>query len=185
MVSIVSLWLPILLSAVFVFIASSIIHMMLPYHHNDFRKVGPEDELLDSLRSLDIPPGEYVAPYASSQKEMKDPAYLEKRKRGPQVILTLIPGGTGMGKSLVLWFVYCVVVSVIAAYVTGRALGPGADYLQVFRFAGCTTFVGFALALWQNTIWYHRPVSTTLKSNIDSLIYAFLVAGTFGWLWPR
>lgn len=184
MVSIISLWLPILLSAVFVFIASAILHTMLPYHHNDFRKVGREDELLDALRDLDIPPGEYVAPYVSSQKEMKDPAYLEKRKRGPLVILTLIPGGTGMGRSLALWFVYCVVVSIIAAYVAGRALGPGADYLEVFRFAGCTTFVGYALALWQATIWYHRPMSTTVKSNIDGLIYALLTAGVFGWLWP-
>jgi len=32
MVSLAALWLPILLAAVFVFIASSIIHMVLPYH---------------------------------------------------------------------------------------------------------------------------------------------------------
>jgi len=184
MVSIVSLWLPILLSAVFVFIASSIIHMLLPYHWSDFRKAPSEDALLGAVRDLKIPPGEYVVPYCASPKEMKDPAFVEKRKKGPVAFLTVMPGDTGMGQSLALWFVYCLVVGTIAAYVAGRALEPGAHYLEVFRFVGCTAFVGYAVALWQNTIWYKRRVSTTLKSNIDGLVYAFLTAGTFGWLWP-
>jgi uncharacterized membrane protein YedE/YeeE len=184
MVTIVSLWLPILLSAVIVFIASSIIHMVLPYHWSDFRKVPSEDALMDALRKLDVPPGEYVVPYCAGPKEMKDPAFLEKRKKGPVAFITLMSGDTGMGQSLVLWFVFCVVVGIVAAYVAGRALGPGAHYLEVFRFVGCTAFVGYALALWQSTIWYKRRLSTTLKSNFDGLVYAVLTAGTFGWLWP-
>lgn len=184
MVAIVSLWLPILLSAVFVFIASSIIHMVLSYHWKDFSKAPKEDELLGTLRSLEIPPGEYTVPYCASPKEMKDPAYVEKRTKGNVALVTVMRGDAGMAGSLVGWFVYCVVMSVIAAYVTGRALAPGAHYLDVFRFAGCTAFVGYAAALWQSTIWFKRPVSTTLKSTFDGLIYAFLTAGTFGWLWP-
>jgi len=90
-----------------------------------------------------------------------------------------------MGKSLVLWFLYSVVVSVFAAYVAGRALGPGAQYLQVFRFAGCTAFTAYSLALVQPSIWYGRNWGTTVKSMFDGLVYACLTAGTFGWLWPR
>jgi hypothetical protein len=90
-----------------------------------------------------------------------------------------------MGLSLTLWFLYCIVMGVFAAYVSGRALGPGAHYLSVFRFAGCTAFAGYALALWQNSIWYKRAWTTTLKSTFDGLVYALLTAGTFGWLWPR
>jgi Flp pilus assembly protein TadB len=184
MVSIVSLWLPILLSAVFVFIASSIIHMVLPFHWKDFSKAPKEDALLDALRSLEIPPGEYIVPHCATPKDMKDPAFLEKRNKGPIAFMTVMPGNTGMAGSLAGWFVFCIVVSVIAAYVAGRALGPGVHYAQVFRFVGCTAFVGYTLALWQNTIWYKRRVSTTLKSNVDGLVYALLTAGTFGWLWP-
>jgi hypothetical protein len=69
--------------------------------------------------------------------------------------------------------------------IAGRALPAGARYLAVFRFAGATAFYGYALALWQNTIWYKKNWMTTLKSNADGLIYALLTAGFFGWLWPR
>jgi hypothetical protein len=89
-----------------------------------------------------------------------------------------------MGKSLALWFVYSVVVGIFAAYITGRALGPGAHYLAVFRFAGSTAFVGYAVALWQNSIWYKRAWSSTFKSTVDGFVYGLLTAGVFGWLWP-
>jgi hypothetical protein len=117
---------------------------------------------------------------------MKAPAFVEKMKKGPVMVMTVMPNGPwSMGPSLAQWFVYCVVVGAIAAYIAGRALGPGAPYLVVFRFAGATAFAGYALALWQNSIWYKRAWSTTIKSTFDGLVYALLTAGTFGCLWPR
>ncbi len=185
MVSLTSLWLPILLSAVIVFVVSSIIHMVLPYHRNDFGKVPAEDEVMDALRKLEIPPGEYVVPHAGTPKEMGTPEFAEKTKKGPVLFMTVIPSGPpAMGASLAQWFVYSIVVGVIAGYIASRALAPGAHYLAVFRFVGCTAFVGYALALWQNSIWYKRAWSTTLKSTFDGFLYALLTAGTFGWLWP-
>lgn len=186
MVPVLSLWLPILLSAVIVFVASSIIHMVLPYHRKDFSKLPNEDGVMDALRKLGVPPGDYLFPKPDSAKAMKDPAFQAKWSKGPVGMMTVIPSGPpSMGKPLTLWFLYCVVVGIFAAYIAGRALQTGAPYLSVFRFAGCTAFVGYALALWQNTIWYHRSWTTTLKSNVDSLIYALLTGGTFGWLWPK
>jgi|SRR6516164_9797574 len=79
----------------------------------------------------------------------------------------------------------CVVIGVFAAYVAGRALPPGTDYLQVFRFVGATAFIGYSVALWQMSIWNRRAWLTTIKATVDGLIYALLTAGTFGWLWPR
>src|SRR5512134_920338 len=123
MVSIVSLALPILLSAVFVFIASSIIHMVLPIHRNDFRNVPDEDNVMEALRRFKIAPGDYLLPCPQSPAAMKDPKFLAKRDKGPVVIMTVIPGGPpAMGTSLLLWFLYSVLVSVFAAYITGRAL---------------------------------------------------------------
>jgi hypothetical protein len=186
MVPIVSLWLPILLSAVFVFVASSVIHMMLPIHNSDYRKLPSEDAVLDALRKFNIPPGDYLTPSAGSMKEMNSPAFKEKRTKGPVAMITVWPSGPpSMAGPLAKWFVYCVVVSIFAAYIAGRALQPGSHYLAVFRFAGATAFTGYALALWQNTIWYNRDWKTSLKSTVDGLIYAMLTAGTFGWLWPR
>ena len=185
MVSVMSLWLPILLSALFVFIASSVIHMVFKYHNNDYKKLPAEDETLDTLAKLDIKPGVYVLPHAGSMEAMKEEAYLEKMKRGPVAFLTVSEKGPpNMGKSLTQWFIYSIIVSALAAYIGGRALGPGADYLAVFRFVGATAFIGYAVALWQNSIWYKHTWAITIKSNIDGLIYALVTAGTFGWLWP-
>jgi len=186
MVPIVALWLPILVSAVIVFVASSIVHMVLPVHRSDYRKLPKEDEIMAALRVFDIPPGDYLVPCGSGPASMKDPAFLERMKKGPVALMTFRrTGPPSMGPSLALWFVYCVVVGIFAAYIAGRALPSGANYLQVFRFAGCVAFIGYALALWQNTIWFNRAWTTTLKSTIDGLIYGLLTAGTFGWLWPR
>jgi len=186
MVSIVSLWMPIFLSAILVFVVSSIIHMVLGYHNNDFKKLPDENGVMEALRKFSLPPGEYVFPYAGSTKALADPAFIEKMKKGPVAFTTVMESGPpSMVKNLILWFLYSVIVGVFAAYVAGRALGPGSPYLAVFRFAGVTAFIGYSLALLQNSIWYKRAWSTTLMSVFDGLVYALVTAGAFGWLWPR
>ena len=185
MVPVLSLWLPILLSAVVVFVASSVIHMFFTYHRNDVKTVPDEARVMDALRSFNIPPGDYMMPRAVTTQEMKDPAYIEKLNQGPVAIFTVMPSGPmQMGKSLAQWFVYCVVVSVFAAYIAGRALGPDVHYLAVFRFAGATAFIGYTLAIWQDVIWWKRNPISALKSTFDGLVYGLLTAGVFGWLWP-
>ncbi|HEX3104534.1 MAG TPA: hypothetical protein VHQ22_08805 [Terriglobales bacterium] len=186
MVPIHALWLPILLSAVIVFVASSIIHMALPIHKSDYRKLPDEEKALDTLRAAGVTPGrEYRFPFCT-QKEMKSPEAIEKFKRGPVGLLVIMPSGTmKMGKFLGQWFVYCVVVSIFAAYLTGRTRAPGTEYLEVFRVAGCTAFIGYALAQAQNSIWRGVTWGVTLKHMLDGLIFGLLTGGTFGWLWPR
>jgi len=186
MTSLTALWLPILLSAVLVFVVSSIIHMVLPWHKADYVRVPDEDKVMDALRPLAIPPGDYMVPRPASMAEMRSPQFVEKRKAGPVLVMTVLPSGVlSMTGNLVGWFVYSVVVGVFAAYIASRALGPGTVYPQVFRFVGATAFIGYSLALWQMTIWYRRSLGTTIRSTIDGLLYALLTAGIFGWLWPR
>lgn len=185
MVSLAALWLPILVAAILVFIASSIIHMVLPYHRTDYGMVPSEDKVMDALRPFNIPPGDYLMPCPTSPASMRDPEFIAKRKRGPVAMTTVFPSGeVGMTRSLIQWFIFCLVVGLFAGYLTSRALPAGAPYLAVFRFSGTVAFVGYGLALWENTIWYRRAWKTTLKSNIDSLIYGLLTGGAFGWLWP-
>lgn len=184
-VPLLSLTLPILISAVLVFVASSIIHMFLPWHSGDYRAVPREDEVMAALRPYSIPPGDYMMPRPASMEAMKSAEFLEKRAKGPIMIFTVLPGGpVTMGRQLGSWFVYLVVVAVFGGYVAGRALPAGAEYLEVFRFVGVTAFAGLALGLWQLSIWYHRSLGTTVRSSLDALIYAMLMGGTFGWLWP-
>jgi hypothetical protein len=181
-----ALWLPIVLSSVIVFVASSLIHMALPWHKNDYPRVPDEDAARRAIGPLAIPPGDYMIPRCSSREEMRSPEFAEKMKKGPVMIVTVMPNGQmAMGKTLVQWFVYLLAIGLFAAYLTGRALPAGASYRQVFRFAGTIAFVAHSLALWPLSIWYRRAWSTTLKATIDGLIYGLLTAGTFGWLWPR
>ena len=185
MVTLASLWLPILVSAVIVFFASSILHMVLPWHKNDYARLPDEAKARAALRPLAIPPGDSIVPRPQGRADLKSPEFQARVNEGPNLVVTVLPNGPwSMGRNLGLWFVYLVVVSIYSAYVAGRALPPGTDYLMVFRFVGATAFAAFALALWQMSIWYRRSWGTTIRSTIDGLIYATLVAGTFGWLWP-
>jgi hypothetical protein len=180
------LWLPILLSSVIVFIVSSLIHMVSPWHKNDYPKMPNEDKVRGALRPLAIPPGDYMVPRPSSRGDLRSPEFREKMNQGPVMMVTVLPNGPmTMGRSLVLWFLYLLVVGLFSAYVAGRALPPAAPYLHVFRFAGTAAFLGYSLALWQLSIWYRRSWMITIKATVDGLIYALLTAGTFGWLWPH
>jgi hypothetical protein len=185
-VGILALWQPILVSAVIVFVVSSIIHMVLPWHKSDYPQLPEQDKVLDALRPFNLPPGDYLLPRPTDMAEMKSEAFREKLTRGPRVVMTVMPNGAqGMGSNLVMWFVYLFVVGIFAAYIAGRALGTGADYLRVFQMAGAASFMCYSIALWQLSIWYRRGWNLSIKATIDGLIYACLTAGTFGWLWPR
>lgn len=186
MVPLAALWLPILVSAGIVFVVSAVINMAGLWHKNDYPRVPDEERLRAALRPFALPPGDYMVPRAQSSAEARSPAFLAAMKEGPNLMLTVLPNETyQLSRNLVQWFVYLLVVSLFAAYVAGRALPPGSNYLDVHRFAGTTAFLSYTVALWQMSIWYQRAWSTTLKSTLDGLIYALLVGGTFGWLWPR
>ena len=186
MTALSSLWLPILLSAVAVFIVSSVIHMLSPWHKSDYPRMSNEDQVLAALRPLAIPPGDYFIPRPASREAMRSPEFAEKMNRGPVVMLTVMPNGPmSMGRNFILWFLYSCVIGFFAGYIASRALPVGAPYRSVFRFVGATAFLGYAAALWQLSIWYRRSWVTTFKATVDGLIYALLTAGMFGWLWPR
>ena len=186
MVSAFSLWLPVLVSAVLVFIASSVIHMVLNWHNNDLQGVPDEDGVMDALRGFDLPPGNYSIPHAGSTEVMKSEEFQAKARRGPAAFMTVLNAGdpSAMGKQLLQWFVYCVVVGLFAAYVSGLALGPGAEFMAVFRIVSVAAFMGYALAHAQDAIWMSQGWPATARSMIDGLIYALLTGGAFGWLWP-
>lgn len=185
MVSLSALWMPIVLSAIFVFIASSIMHMFLPYHRGDYRKLPEEEKTLAVLRELGLTRGLYIFPF-SSHKEMKSPAMVEKYKQGPVGMMTILPTGpVAMPKFLAQWFGYCLLIGIFVAYLTGHTISSGATYPAVFRVAGTAAFMAYGLGLLSNGIWRGHTWSMTIKEVIDGLVYGLLTAGTFGWLWPR
>lgn len=185
-VSVTALWLPILLAAVLVFVASSIIHMVLGYHKGDFQKVPREDEAMAAMRPFNLAAGDYCMPRAESMADMKSEAFKKKWSAGPVMFFTVMPNqNAGMGAQFVGWFLYSLFIAMTAAYVTGLAYGPGADYMHIFRMATTVAFIGYAGALPSFSIWFKRSWRTTIVGMADGLVYGMLTAGALGWLWPR
>ncbi len=186
MVTVTELWLPIVLSAVAVFAVSSVIHMLLPYHRSECKKLPNEDKLLEAMRNEGVAPAFYVFPYAPKPKDMGTPEMVAKFKKGPVGLMTVIPSGPmAMGKYLTMWFLFSVLIGVFVAYLAGRTLQAGTPYLAVFRVAGTVAFLGYGVGALTDSIWKGQRWSATLKHVFDGLVYALLTAGFFGWLWPR
>jgi hypothetical protein len=186
MVSLSSLWLPIVLSGIVVFVASFVMHMVLPHHHSDFRKMPAEDDVMEALRRFNLPQGDYMVPKPASLADMRSKEFLEKLNRGPVFVATIFRSGAhGMGAQLTQWFVFCVIVSLFAGYMTSRALETGAPYLRVSQIASTAAFLGYVMARWSDVIWYRRSASAAFKSTLDGVLYGLLTGGVFGWLWPR
>ena len=186
MTTMLALWLPIVVSAVFVFLASSAIHMLLPWHKGDYQTVPNEAQVTDALRPFAIPPGDYMLPRPAERGDFKSPEYAERVKLGPNIVMTVLPNGQwAMGSTMAKWFVYCVVVSLLAALVATGAQAGTFEPHAAFHFSAITAFIAYSVALWQLSIWYRRSLATTIKATIDGLIYGLITGATFMWLWPR
>jgi hypothetical protein len=183
MVAVTELWLPILVSAAFVFIASSIIHMVLPIHKGDFRKMPGEDKILAEMRGQGVGPGSYMFPCAGSMKDMSSPEMVEKCRIGPVGFLVVVPS-PGMGKSLVQWFLYSILIGAFVAYIGGLALDRGAAYRAVFHLTGAAAVLAYGARPIPDSIWKGQQWSITFKFVIDGVVYGLITGAVFAWLWP-
>lgn len=184
-----ALWLPILLSAVFLFIASSLIWTAFKWHDGDWRQLGPSNELQEVLRKVGIAPGQYMFPEGdrhATDKAAAKKAWEDRYAKGPVgVVYAGTPGKMSMGKMMGQMVVYFLVVSFFVAYVAAHGLPHGAPYLKVFQLVGATAFIAYSAGQFVDSIWFYRSWRTTWLNVVDALIYCGLTAGTFGWLWPR
>lgn len=183
MVTLGALWLPILVAAVLVFLVSSAVWMVLPHHKGDFAKLPDEEAARDALSGA--APGQYHVPHTPDREAFDSEEIQRKFREGPVAAVTVMPDGPpSMGKQMTQWFLYCAAVSLVAAYVAGRTLEPGAEYLEVFRVTGTVAWVAYGAGYVGDAIWFGRPWGFSLKMLADGLLYGLLTAGAFGWLWP-
>jgi hypothetical protein len=180
-----ALWLPVVVSAVLVFVASSLIWNVLGAHKWHIKGLPDEAAAREALLKQAVAPGMYSIPYCPDPAMMKDPAFKEKLAKGPVAVLTVRrPGMPNMGEFLGAWFGYLLLVSYAVALVCGQTLHRGDPYLLVFRVAGAVAFAAYSLGQIPNAIWWGRPWKSAFKELADGIVYAALTAGTFGWLWP-
>ncbi len=184
--ALVVLWLPILLSAVFVFIISSLIHMVFKWHAPDYRSLANEDAVRDAIRAGHPAPGSYVLPHCQDMKEMGGEAMTKKYTEGPVGYLTLTPNGPPqIPRSLVQWVVLSTVISAVAAILAGKYVGLSAGGGRAaFYLVGIVSFLAYGFGSIQQGIWEGKPWTSVLKYLLDSALYAGASALTFWWLWP-
>lgn len=182
-VALTSLWLPILLSAVLVFVASSLIWMVVQYHNSDWQKLPDEDSASSALKG--VAPGQYSLPHAADNKARQSEEWQAKFAEGPAAMVIVFPHGTlAMGKQLSQWIVYTLIISTLVAYVATATLPPGAVYLEVFRVVSTVAILAYAGSVAAGSIWFGHTWGRTAKDIVDGVVYGLLTAGIFGWLWP-
>ena len=182
-VSVVDLWLPIVLAAVAVFIASFLAWMVLPHHKPDVKRLDDEEGLLADIRSKNPNPGVYMFPWYTPQ-DLKDPEKKKRHQAGPNGMLILWPGPPNMGANLVKTFILYLVVGICVGYVGGLHLSPGAGFMPAFRFTGTVAMMSYCLALVPSAIWFGRSLRATTMDILDGLVYGGVTGLVFGWLWP-
>jgi hypothetical protein len=180
--SIPELWLPILVSAIAVWVLSAIVWIVLPHHRSDYAPLPDEDEARAALKG--VPPGLYSIPYDPDQSLQKTPEGRQKFEDGPVAILTFWPKGLpAMGKTLVVWFGFCVFIGVMTAYVLTRTMSPGGDFYDVWQVAATVAWLGFGTGAIPRAIWFGEPWPVTVKHLADALLYALVSGAIFAGLW--
>jgi hypothetical protein len=178
------LWTAIVVSAVIIWIASFLLHMVLPHHKGEYKGLPDEEKFYEAIRG--VPAGMYMFPWCTSMAEMKTPEFVAKQKRGPNGYVAIWSGPINFGRNLALTMLFFLVVGVFVAYLSWHALGPGPhEYMHVFRIAGTAAFMAHGLGWMPNMIWYGGSAKSFWAYLFDSLVYALLTAGTFSWLWPK
>jgi hypothetical protein len=181
----IDLWLPILASAVAVFVVSSIIHMVLPWHRGDYGKLDGEDAVLEAMRNQSVRPGCYMFPCPGSMKEMGTPEMVAKYEKGPVGYMTVIPNGPpAMGKSLVQWFLYTLLIGIFVAYLGSLAVEPGTAFKGVLRITGGVAVLAHAVGYLQDSVWKGQRWGITLKFVVDGIVYGLVTGIVFALLWP-
>jgi hypothetical protein len=175
-----SLLLPVVLSAIAVFFASFLSWMVLPFHKPDWVKLDAQDELMATLRQGNAAPGSYMIPAPDTPGDMSNPDYQAKWQAGPKGVLTIF-GQVSMGRNLGLTFVLFLVVSFCLAYLASLHIAPGAGFRPVFRFVSTAALLAYLTGILQHSIWFQCRVTGHI---LESILYAAITGAIFGALWP-
>jgi hypothetical protein len=178
------LWLPILLSAVAVFIASALAWMVLPHHKKDIQFAPDEGPLLEGIARAKLKAGQYMFPTCTSAKDLKDPQVKARWDAGPWGMILLRGTKPNLARNLVSAFIFYLVVGVFVGYLSALALDSGAPFRSAFRVAGTAAVIAYCLGGIPNAIFFGRSARAVVMDTIDGIVYGLITGAIFGWLWP-
>ncbi len=185
MSALTTLWTPIIATAIGIFVASSLIHMVFKWHLSDYRPLANEDAVRAALGAGTPTPGLYVVPYCTDMKEMGSESMMKKLNDGPNAYITVRPNGMpSMGVILGQWFLLTLVVAAIVAVVTAIAVAPGAaNAASAGQLAGMITFLAYLVGSVCNAVWMGKSWGSTAKDALDAAIYGAITGVIFLKLW--
>ena len=79
----IDLWLAIVAATLALHTASFISWTVFPHHFADKKKLADEDKVMELVRELNIPPGNYMFPYTTDKQTQSDKDFIAKYKAGP------------------------------------------------------------------------------------------------------
>jgi hypothetical protein len=181
----IPLWLPILLSAVIVWIISAVVWMALPHHKRDFIALPDEDSFMDAVRKSGIKPGNYIFPDFRDSKAMKSEKMQKALSEGPVGHLSVWQTPLTMGSKMVATFVVYLVVSTLIAYLTRVALPGAAPFAKVFQVAATAGILAYCFAFIPNAVWFGSYKRTIAANIVDGIVYGLITGAIFAWRWPQ
>ena len=181
------LWIPILVSAAAVWIASALAWMIVGHHKNDNPALPNEQEVIDTIKGWNLPPGEYMFPdfrrCKGMTKEQKQAMY-ENMQKSPMGILR-VWGKISMGGNMLWTFVVCLVVSTLIAYLGWSALPhAGSSFAHTFQVLGTAGILAYCFASFPGDIWFQRSRRAMTTNFIDGVVFGLITGAVFAWLWP-
>jgi hypothetical protein len=178
--SVWSLWLPILISGVALFFASWAAWMLLPHHKGEWQGLPNEEQVLGALR--DVPPGQYMYPYACKPEDWKNEEFKRRVEAGPRGTLTTWKQPPNMAVNMLCTFLFFLAANFVIGYLTGIALDPGESFAKVFRFVGTAGILTYGTANILNGIWFGRKMVADI---IDGIVYGLITGLIFAAMWPN
>ena len=180
------LWLPILVLAALVFVASFVSWMVLPLHKKEWAQMPDEGDFFVKLGALGLEPGKYMFPAYGDRETAKSPEFLAKWEAGPHGVIQIWGRRPNFVRNLALTFVFYLVTAYFVAYLTWNAVGVGPDvtYGHVFRIAGVAAILAYLFAAIPNAIWFQKPLAGLFADLVDGVVFGLLTAGAFAGFWP-
>ena len=175
-----ALWLPIILCTVVLFFASFAAWVILPHHFSDKKKLADEDAVMNLVRELKIPPGNYMFPYAESKQDQASKEFQEKYAAGPTGLLDVYQP-VNMPMNMLWTVVFFLITSIFIGYIPFVACPPGTEFMKVFRIAGTIGVLTHASSGVLNGIWFRKRLVTDI---IDGVVFGLLLGLIFAFLWP-
>ena len=187
------LWLPIVVSAAAVWIASALAWMLIGHHKGDWKEVPNEAEFIATIKRMGIAPGSYGFPefrrLEGMSKDEKQAKWDEMQKS--PIGLLRVWGTISMGRSMLLTFVVFLVVSVLIGYLGWSALPHGTasdgarpEFAKTMQVLGTAGILAYCFAGLPNDIWFQRSLREIVTSLIDGVVFGLITGAVFAWLWP-